>query len=61
MNHRLQHPSTIELPSNQFEAPLKVDVQPFLDFCFWISEELLELENKHASKRPTGQLAKVSH
>ncbi len=61
MNNRLQHPPTIELPSNQFEAPLKVDVQAFLDFSFWISEELLELENRLASKSSTGQLTKVSH
>ena len=48
MNNRLLHPPTIELPSNQFEAPLRMDVQAFLDFSFWMSEELLELEAQHA-------------
>ena len=54
MNNRLLHPQTIELPSNQFEAPLRMEVQAFFDFSFWMSEELLELEAQHASPKKNG-------
>ncbi len=61
MNNRLLHPQTIELPSNQFEAPLRMDVQAFLDFSFWMSEELLELEAQHAPQASAKQITKVLH
>lgn len=61
MNNRLIHPPTIELPSNQFETPLRMDVQAFLDFSFWMSEELLDLEAQHVPKAPSQKLGKVSH
>lgn len=61
MNNRLLHPPTIELPSNRFEEPLKVDVQAFLEFSFWMSEELLNLETQFAPRSAAQQVAKVSH
>ncbi|MDB2686618.1 hypothetical protein N9Y42_05355 [Mariniblastus sp.] len=61
MNHRLKHPPTIQLPSNRFEEPIEVDVQAFFDFSFWMSEELLKLENRFASKTSDQSVTKVSH
>ena len=61
MNNRLKHPPTIELPSNRFEEPIEVDVQAFFDFSFWMSEELLKLENRFAPKNANQPAAKVSH
>ncbi len=61
MNNRLIHPPTIELPSNPFEAPLRMDVQTFLDFSFWMSEELLDLEAQHAPKVPIQKFSKALH
>ena len=61
MNNRLKHPPTIELPSNRFEEPIEVDVQAFFDFSFWMSEELLKLENRFAPRNANQPVAKVSH
>jgi hypothetical protein len=61
MNIRLPHPPIIDLQSNRFEEPLKVDMQAFLDFSFWMSEELLDLEAKFASKTSVAETSKVMH
>ena len=61
MNNRLKHPPTIELPSNRFEEPIEVDVEAFFEFSFWMSSELLELENRFAPKTSDQSVTKVSH
>ena len=61
MNNRLKHPPTIQLPSNRFEEPIEVDVQAFFEFSFWVSEELLELENRFAPRIANPAVDKVSH
>ena len=50
MLHRLPQPPLIELNSNPFEKPIKVDLQAYLEFCFWMSEELLDLEARYSSR-----------
>ena len=61
MNNRLKHPPTIQLPSNRFEEPIEVDVDAYFEFSFWMSAELLELENRFAPKTANQPTTKVSH
>lgn len=51
MLHRTLPPPTIELPATRFEAPLQLDLERFLAFSFWMTEELLDLEERHADPR----------
>jgi hypothetical protein len=61
MNLRLPHPPTINMQSNRFEDPIDVNLEAFLDFSFWMSEELLELENRFADSKKASKVHKVMH
>lgn len=61
MNLRLPHSPEIDLFSNQFEEPIRIDVDAFVEFSFWISEELLELESRFADPRVPAKSHKVMH
>ncbi len=38
------------LSPGKFEKPFFVDMESFFEFSFWISEELLDLENRFKEK-----------
>ena len=59
MLDRLPPCPAMELISNPFEDPIRVDLQAYLEFCFWMSEELLDLEARFTD-RP-GVQQKVCH
>jgi hypothetical protein len=61
MNLRLPHAPEIALCSNRFEEPISIAVDAFVDFSFWMSEELLELENRFADSRVPAKNQKVKH
>lgn len=61
MNLRLPHAPEIDLRSNPFEDPINVNIEAFLDFSFWMSEELLELETRFADPNSPKHVQKVPH
>ena len=60
MSQRTAACPTMPLAANRYESPIEIDLQAYLEFCFWMSEELLDLEARFAEDRHAF-LAKVSH
>ena len=51
MTQRDNTPPKINLARRRSDGAIRIDMESFFDFCFWIAEELQDLEAMHDPDR----------
>lgn len=53
MNEREFTPPTLNLSRHNGQSPMRISMDNFFDLCFWIAEELQDLEARFDPNRNT--------